>query len=326
MSERISTKDIRAMDPGSRIETTLLVRKSSQRETKAGSPYVALTLGDEFGDLEGRAWSTDLGGEGPPAPGTVLTVGGKVSEWRGETQISVDHWTVKQDQDLSGLVPSAHLPGERLWQMVRDDIEKLCEGDVKKLTLYVLDALKDKLVAYPAAQGHHHARLSGLIQHISSMLELLHRVEVTYRPRYERELDTSIVAAAIVFHDLGKVLELSGPVGTEYTDVGRAVGHIAMGVQMLESAQLVSRVSLDEHEVTHLNHLILSHHGKKEWGSPVEPCTPEAILLHQLDMMDSRMDAALTAAASAGEGDRWVSMGHGDLFVGRFGVEGGSDE
>ena len=314
---RLSVSDIKEMNVGARIRSTFLVRASADYETKAGSPYVAMTLGDKTGTIEARAWQVS----GAPTVGSAIQVGAKITTYRDEVQLTVDAWTILDEGDEAAvdLVPSAPTSGGELLESVLTAVNEHCEGVLGDVVRAAIEMTSEKLKVWPAAQGHHHARLSGLVQHINSMIGIAAALHEHYRPSYDYTIDLGLVIAAIVFHDLGKVYELSGPIGTEYTDAGRLLGHITIGAEILADANEDSG-PLEEGRHIHLHHLILSHHGKKDWGSPVEPMTPEAVFLHQIDLMDSRMDKALTVAAEAPVEGGWVDAGYGQkLFVPRGG-------
>lgn len=311
MTQRISISDIKKLGVGTRIQTILLVKESSDWETKTGSPYVAMTLGDMTGTIEARAWQVS----GAPPAGSVIQIGAKTSNYRETTQLTVDAWTILENDDeaLMGLVPAAPKSGEELLDSILYALKKHCHNDyLLELVDDVFESTVHRLETWPAAKGHHHARVSGLVQHIYSMICIAENLEAHYKKSYSYPIDLGLVIVAIIFHDLGKVYELTGPVGTEYSDEGRLVGHIAIGLELLYRAN--NEVGLEGDLYHHLRHLILSHHGKKEWGSPVEPMTPEAVLLHQIDLMDSRMDKVLTLASEATESG-WVDAGYGQKYM-----------
>lgn len=305
---RTTVAELLEMTPGTRIETMLLVRDASDRETKKGTPYVALTLGDESGAIECRAWNTS----GAPDVGSVLEVGAKVSAWQDQTQLTVDRWVVVDIEscNLAELVPAAPMAGKEIVSLINNAIASHCPGALGDVVRAAIQLNKNSLATWPAAKENHHARLAGLAQHILSMMNIAVRLDDHYAEWYPYKIDLGLVLAAIVFHDLGKRIELSGVIGTEYTDEGSLIGHIAYGLLLLEDAHRTANVELDHRTLTHLRHLILSHHGRLEWGSPVEPATPEAVFLHQIDMIDSRMDKVLTAAAGAPEEGGWVEAGY----------------
>ena len=150
----------------------------------------------------------------------------------------------------------------------------------------------------PAAKTVHHAYAGGLLEHTVSCLKLAHRVADHY-PQVDRDL---LVAGAFL-HDLGKIRELSYGGGTEYSDEGRLVGHLVMTAQWIHDK--ARRVGVSRELEHHLVHIVLAHHGKKEYGSPKEPAFPEALVVHYLDDMDSKLESvrAQYAAEAEREGD-----------------------
>lgn len=311
--ERTTVTEMRQRSAGDRIRTTALVKESTVRETKRGKSFVSLTLSDETGAIDAVAW----GHSEAPDVGEVVDVGGKVGAYQGEPQITVDFMQVLVEPSMDGLIPTSRFPGHILLGAVVQMAHRMCDDSLLQTVQTALDSVFDELTRWPAAKGNHHARVGGLIEHINSMLHIAEELVDHYTPRYEATLDIGIICAGIIFHDLGKIYELSGPVGTEYT-AEQLVGHIPQGILMLEDARRSSGADLDDHTLRHLRHIILSHHGCKEWGSPVEPMTAEAVLVHQIDMVDSRMDKVLSAASKAEPGDEWVEAGYREkYYVGR---------
>ncbi|MFU8804228.1 MAG: 3'-5' exoribonuclease YhaM family protein, partial [Bradymonadaceae bacterium] len=299
-----------------------LVHSMDSRLTRAGKPFVDLVLQDKTGKISAKLWDTATG----PAAGQVIYARGKVSEYQGQAQVVLGWHTVEEDADVSEYVTGSHRPPQELL----DEVERLlyynCEGPVWDVLSYIISNHKDALLTSPAAKGNHHARHGGLIEHIHSMMHLAIFHCEHYHDRYgEVVLDVGLVLAGVFLHDIGKVVELSGHIGTEYTTTGKLVGHIPHGLLMLERAiqahvddtKNVGENHLTEEMADQLRHLILSHHGKMEWGSPIVPQTPEAVLLHQLDMMDSRMDPVCIAVQQAPPTGGWVqgSRAVGSLYV-----------
>lgn len=294
-----------------RVETTCLVKSASTMTTKTGKPYAAMTLQDATGTIEARGWNI-----AEPAPaGTVIRAAGKVGEWQGERQLNLDFWRTDEEANPADFAESAHRPATELLEEVREMVRVSGREPITTLVLRVLERHEEALLTWPAAKTHHHARVAGLIEHVHSMCQLALMACEHYATRYKHTPDRALVIAGVVLHDLGKLVELSGPIGTEYTDGGKLVGHIPQGLLLLEQFLRLSTVSAEDSQ--RLHHLILSHHGTREWGSPVEPQTPEARLLHYIDMLDSKMDAVLSAWDAA-DTDGWVSLGYrDDIFIGR---------
>ncbi len=278
-----------------------LVKSSTSKTTSNGKPFVDLELTDKTGTIAAKMWDTETG----PLAGQVIIASGKLNLWNDQLQIILEFWDVDEDPDLSEYAQGSHLPPEELFEDLQDSVRDYCEHDVATLVNDILSINKTKLLACPAAKGNHHARYGGLLEHTHSMLDLAVRICNHYRPRYENQpVDMGLLIAGVVLHDLGKIHELSGPIGTEYTDTGRLIGHIPHGLLMLENAAKIHPVGPET--LDRLRHMILSHHGRLEWGSPVEPCTPEAIILHHIDMLDSRFDALATAVKEAAPGANWT--------------------
>jgi len=273
-----------------------LLDDAAAKTTKSGKPYIAGTLRDATGRIELRQWEAH---EHPPV-GHVVAINGEVDQYEGDLQVKVTAMSIADGADPADYVESAHRPAADLIGEIVALAEMHCDGALLDLLLFVLGGNADRmdgLLRAPAAKRNHHARLGGLVEHIHSMAHLAVHSADHYARRYDYQIERGILLAGVILHDIGKADELSRAIGTEYTRSGRLEGHISMGVRLLEG--LADRVGLDDETHGHIRHLILSHHGKKEWGSPVEPRTPEAVVLHQLDMLDSRADAVLDAASKA---------------------------
>lgn len=283
--------------------TPFLLENAETRETKSGTPYVAGELRDATGRIDFRRWDSD----DHPEPPVVVEVTGETDTYRGDLQVIIDSFAANDDLRMAEFVESAHRPApEMLGQCLSIlDQRARCTSNLSALVREVCQVrLQDDgeaaptgergeaLLEMPAARGHHHARLGGLVEHIHSMVETTLNTAKTYDLRYDHHFDRNLLIAACILHDIGKIAEYSGPIGTEVTEYGRRQGHISIALKWVDQAAAELEVDADTHD--HLRHLILSHHGKKQWGSPVDPDTPEAQLLHQIDMIDSRMDAALT--------------------------------
>ncbi len=281
-----------------------LVKSSTSKTASNGKPFVDVELADKTGTIAAKMWDTETG---PPA-GQVIIARGKLNVWNDQKQIVLAGWDVDEEADLAEYVQSSFVPSQELFDGLCELLHGRCDDGVAVLVENILLTHHTKLLTCPAAKGNHHARHGGLLEHTHSMVMLAIDICQHYRSRYETHIvDESLLITGIVLHDLGKIHELSGPLGTEYTDTGRLVGHIPHGLLMLERALLDNPGLVDDETADRLRHMILSHHGRLEWGSPVEPCTPEAIILHHLDMLDSRFDALATAVKESSAGARWTA-------------------
>lgn len=310
---------VKEMQPGGSIDQVMLVKSASSRTTSKGSPYLAVTVADKTGDIECRFWDQ---GECLVEAGDFARVRASVSSYQGEVQLTLQHLKpVQADSiDMGRYLPrSKREPAEML-----DDLGNLiwehCNRDVRGLLNAVLEkATTAGLLDTPAAKSNHHAYVGGLVEHMLSMAGLAVRVCDHYEAQYPGALDKSLVIAGVVLHDIGKVYEQDPLEG--YTDEGQLVGHIAIGLEMLlwaaAEVEGMGDTDLGNEQLDQLKHLILSHHGRKEYGSPVEPRTAEAHVLHLIDMIDSRMNMIAGAVEDVDEGwtEKVYPLG-GPLYVG----------
>ena len=154
---------------------------------------------------------------------------------------------------------------------------------IQRLTRHLLKKHQQDFVLYPAATRNHHDYVSGLLDHVVSMLKLGKAIAELYPT-----LNKDLLYAGIILHDIGKVIELSGPVGTQYTIEGNLLGHITIMVNEISKA--AEELEIEGEEVMLLQHMVLSHHGKEEWGSPKRPMLKEAEILHYIDNIDAKMN------------------------------------
>lgn len=297
--------DIADLEEGDELtHEFFLLNSASIRETTSGDPYVAGELRDKTGRLDLRMWQTDT----HPEPGVVVAVDGYVDTYDGALQIVADSVVDADDKPTRDYVESAHRPPADLLDEIVHRVETHCQGDVYDLLLWVLrgDAERTEgLLAAPAARRNHHARHGGLLEHIWSMQRLAVSIWEHYwsMSGEAAAFDLPLLMGGTILHDIGKLEEHPDPAATETTERGELRGHIQAGVDLLRDAAKATGVDRDSELYWHLEHLILSHHGRKEWGSPVEPKTPEAVLLHQIDMLDSSAEPVRRAVLdSLGEG------------------------
>lgn len=279
---------VAALQKDDKFEGFLLVRSSEQRIGNTGSSYLDLTLADKTGDMNAKVWNSQA-----PAPGigTVLKVRGTVTEYNGRLQMRVEKYrdSEKDDEiDFSQLVSSAPEPPEAMLAVIHATIDAMTNPVLKPLVKALIEKAGEPLSYFPAAQRLHHAERSGLLHHMTSML----RVAEAILPCYPF-LDGDLVRAGIIVHDLCKLGEMkSDTLGNvkDYTQDGVLVGHLVRGVAQVEEAARELGLSHQDEYVLLLEHMIISHHGVPEYGSPRPPMFPEAEMLHWIDVVDARMN------------------------------------
>ena len=276
------------LQKGMRYEGFLLVRSAEKRKDSKGADYVDMNLADRTGEINCKIWSWDPEAE-VPAVGGPVKVRGTIQEYNGRLQLRVEKWRVSTPEDpvnMKDLVPCAPRDPQEMLEELRKTAEGFQSENLKRLTLGMLEAAGNNLTWFPAAQRMHHAERSGLLHHTTDMLHLAEALLDVY-PWLNRDL----LLAGVIIHDLGKLDELKSDLSgnvTDYTRDGQLLGHLVRGITNLN--RVADRLGIHGECVTLLEHMLLSHHGEAEYGSPRPPMFPEAEALHWIDMTDARMN------------------------------------
>jgi 3'-5' exoribonuclease len=286
------------------FDAIYLVLSRQQRTTKAGKPYLIVTLGDNSGTIEARIWEMlDPRIATGFDKGDVVKVRGSASKFEGVIQLKIDQLKKLSGSefDRSDLLPATTYDIDELWQQLEETVASFTDPDLKRLVTSILadPAVREAVREAPAAKQLHHAFLGGLLEHVVSLLTLALKV-VPHYPILMRDL----VLTGIVLHDIGKIHELAWTTGFEYTLEGTLLGHIQIGASMVEKA-IDALPGFPPRLKTLVLHVILSHHGKLEFGSPKLPMIPEALMLNFLDDMDAKMQTLASEfqkAARQGKG------------------------
>lgn len=285
-----------------KLQQPLLVKDVKNGTTSKGSPYLSLTLQDKTGTIDGKFWDVKENEQALIQAGKILKFSFEVLLYKDKLQLRMNHVEeISEDEyNLEDFVISSdHSEVERrsLTQSLIDSIQ----NDVyRKLVVGMLSYVGDKFFTFPAASKIHHGWKGGLSDHSLSMATLADELCKHY-PQLDRDL---LVSAALI-HDVGKTAELSGPVTTEYTLEGKLEGHISLANAWL--SEVSEKLGVQEREETVLmHHMILSHHGKMEYGSPVAPMIIEAEALYLIDNMDARL-TSLKMALDAIKPGTWTS-------------------
>lgn len=276
------------LTPGSSVATTFLIRTKDRKTARNGNPYLDLELQDNSGTIKAKLWdcnSSDLAFEADD----VVRVSGNVEVYQGTLQLSLRKIVKCRDEDieLSDYLPHGEQDPEVLFEGLLRRIQQMPTGPLQVLLLRVFTdpEISKKYKVAPAAMSYHHAFIGGLITHVNSLVELADRVCDHY-PFLDREL----ILAGLLLHDLGKIEELKYNRAFSYSTRGQLVGHISMGIEMVRD--VVRMIPDFPPELwDRLEHIILSHHGKLEFGSPKEPMFMEALAVSYLDDLDSKIEA-----------------------------------
>ena len=272
-----------------RFEGFLLVRTAEQRTSNAnGSRYLDMTLTDASGEINAKMWD---GQTAPPPAGSVIKVRSTVQEYNGRLQMRVERMraAVKTDDvDYSALTKVAPEPADDMYAELADTVAGMTWEPLRKLMEQLLILTREKLMYFPAAQRLHHAERSGLLHHTVTML----RAAKALLPLYPF-LNGDLLCAGVIAHDLSKTTEmLADEMGIvpDYTVSGLLLGHLVEGTHLVNEAARAAGVAKDDECVLLLNHMLISHHGQPEFGSPKPPMFPEAEALHMIDDLDAKMN------------------------------------
>ena len=296
--------DVANFDEGKLFDGFFLVLAKQQRTTKNNKPYLSLILGDKTGQLEGRVWElSDPRIAKDFERGDIVKARGSASRFDDRLQMKIDQLrkAAAGEADKSDLLPATIYDVADLWRQLLGFVDSLTNPDLKLLlsTMLTDSAIAQAYREAPAARQLHHAWLGGLLEHVVSLLKLADRVASHYPI-----LDRDLLLTGVILHDIGKVTELRWETGFDYTVEGVLLGHIQMGVALTEKT-IDSLPGFPPKLKTLVLHMILSHHGKLEFGSPKLPMIPEALALNFLDDLDAKMQAV------ASEFDKSIREGKG---------------
>lgn len=285
-------------------EGNVLMVRAEVRQARNGSDFLDATFQDATGTISGKFWNCPpdlLSGMTLPA---AVRIGAMVETFRERLQLKVQTIEALRDDevDWGAIVPASAWQAQTLSRSVRAHLEaEVEEAPLRRLLLGILDLpeVVEALEVFPAASTNHHAYRSGLIEHSLSMMRLASSICDHYARYYPGRLHRGLVLGGILLHDLGKIWELDGPVTRAYTDEGRLLGHIFMAARWVEDVA-ADLGDIPRELVVELQHLILSHHGRLEFGSPKRPKTLEAVVLHHIDKLDADLNQLVAAMPDPG--------------------------
>ena len=302
-----NSQEIRQLSPGSSFKAIFVVTSLFQKNDKNGKPYYEITVTDSFGSLDAKIWSdanwfdkSDPGME-PSAPAQKLpdekvkfvtgsTVGtdGKTTEFRGQLQFNFNKLTLLDQEKFppSQYLPRSPIPLEDLVSRY-EELVSFCRPEVSNVlrAVYEGDTWR-QFRDWPAAVTHHHAYANGLLEHTLSVTDCAKSMAESLRTS-GYDIDVDIVVAGGLLHDLGKLESYRMGSIPEMTLEGAVLDHVALGYSRF--MELAEKKGLDSSLKLQLAHILLSHHGQREFGSPVVPATPEAIVVSSADELDFRL-------------------------------------
>lgn len=283
---------------GSVCEITLVVKSATARETKAKKPYLALEFFDGVDTIGANYWDWTSGNI--PDVNSILDIKGQVTEWQGTKQLTVKAMSLNTERHLADFAPASDINLEHVYKCAYGLMTNVTDDDLRSLALGVLEDLRELWLTVPGAASVHHAFIGGTLVHSWSVAEIAGAIALTIP---EANYDLTVVGAML--HDLGKLFtyNLNG-IAIDVTEEGMLYEHIFMGAEFIGNyAENKLRVDdpIVERKVALLRHIILSHHGKLEYGSPVTPQCIEAYIVHCADMIDATTEQIREASKKTSE-------------------------
>ena len=290
---------LRQLHDGDSVEDVYLAASKALRTNRQGGRYLQVELRDRSGSLIGRLWNATEEHFQAFREGECVFVRGRAQLFQGNMQLILTeiHPANADQYDPRDFLPQSEQEVSVLWNRLRELLQVSNPHLRALLNLFLQDeTLMQGFVQAPAGVRVHHAYLGGLLEHVVTMLEAAERLFGGDRPLYPG-VDRDLVLAGIFLHDLGKVRELTYTSHFGYSDEGQLVGHLVLGVELLDEkarqAETLLGEPIPQELLLRLKHIIVSHHGDPASGSPCLPMTPEAMAVHLLDHLDSRLHMIL---------------------------------
>ena len=281
------TKKLYEYNVDESFEICLLIKAADVRMAKNGNPFIAFTFQDQSGQMDGKYWSATSDDIAKYVPGKVVVVNGKREMYNNSPQVKIVSLRLTdaskgEPTSASHFVEHAPMTKEEMEEELKRLFDGITNLALKSIVRHILKQYQSEFFEFPAAKRHHHAFVGGLSFHTISMLRLAEAIATQYT-----QINRSLLYSGVILHDIGKTMELTGAIGTEYTLKGNLLGHIVIMDEEITKACEALDIDENQEDVLLLKHLILAHHGKLEYGSPVRPQLLEAEVLHHIDLLDA---------------------------------------
>jgi 3'-5' exoribonuclease len=277
---------IRELKDNDRVRGLYLAREKKVGQTKKGDPFLSITLSDRTGDIEARVWDNALEMSSLFKEGDILEVQGQTGSYKGQIQLTLSSLKVSEGGDPDLFLETSPFDITEMMTSLRGLIRKIRDTNLRTLSerFFSDHDFMEQFKKAPAAKNFHHNYIGGLLEHTLSVCRMAIQVSGHYPG-----LDGDLLLAGAFLHDIGKIKEFKYSTLVDYTDEGRLLGHVILGVAMLDE-KLAAMKKFPDETALRLKHLILSHHGEYEFGSPKRPKFLEAFALHMVDDLDAKMN------------------------------------
>ena len=302
-------KFINQIEPGETIDDIYIIRDPILRSTTRGDLYIAMFISDRSGQLNGRMWqATETIYKTLPKPGFVH-IQGRSELYQNNLQIIVNNVSVVDASkvNIDDFLARTDKDTKQMFEEVKKIVGRIKNPQLKALAEQFLsdEKLMDKFCNAPGGMKLHHDYIGGLLEHTHNMLQ----VAVAILPFYPK-VQADLVLAGIFLHDIGKTEELSYDMAFSYTDSGQLIGHIVKSLLIINQKADTLRskgTQIEQATLDALGHIILSHHGVYEFGSPKLPATPEAFMVYYIDDMDAKISQVMAAIDNEASDSDWTA-------------------
>ena len=302
-------RELKAADgaAGRAFSSVLVLRKLTSKTAANGNPYLVAELGDRTGSFNSTIFSDSPAFEALKGAdeGAVVRVEGRLDTYQGRLSPKISRAAVVPPEELSSpemvenLVETAPEDAEALWSEFNGFADSIARPELRATVRNLLEEIGEAFRTAPAASVMHHAYRHGLLEHTVHMA----RAARALLPLYP-EVDPDLAMAGILLHDAGKAIEFEGSLAPRRTRRGILQGHVVLGYQLVRKAAI--RAKLDPDRIERLEHVILSHQGRLEWGAAAVAATPEAVFVSKVDELDARMGMVQRALRNAQGGDEFT--------------------
>jgi 3'-5' exoribonuclease len=284
MKKKLFTTDLKIGD--SIFGETFAVKSYTKKSSRNNKPYIDIELTDSTGGIKGKIWSDDFANCDPVTAGDAVTINGTIDEFNG-LQLKISNMKKTDKFEVSDLQRKTAFDIERMWSDVEKIIDNVRNPHLKKLLESVFDEdMTNKYKTWPAAYTVHQAYVGGLLEHTWEMLKMASALKEHYP-----KINMDLVNVGIILHDLGKIEEYTNGITIGFTDKGKLLGHIYLGAEMVKKH---APSDMPKELLNEVLHIILSHTGHKEFGTPAVPMTTEAMAVFVIDYASARLNIAYT--------------------------------
>lgn len=280
------------------INESFLVYSANLLETNQGRKYWSIILQDADGQIDAKKWDIEYNDEVYLVSGNVITINADVNKFKDNYQLIIREVIslVNDEELIQKFIPQSKYSKKELEEEYNRILNLIKDDEYKLILNTIYNKYYKDIFDYPAAVRNHHNYQRGLITHSISMAQVCEFLSNHYS-----NINKSLLLCGALLHDLGKIVEFSGAILTKYTNEGKLLGHISIGFALVK--EVCDELKISEEKAMLLQHIILSHHGKMEFGSPVLPQTKEAILLSMVDDMDAKMELCDSVLSEVKKGE-----------------------